>query len=101
MASASISTTTYKRVYIGPTACLRATLVSGGTGDTYEMAPFTGAGADSAAVKHRIFGLTSSPMNDSAGSAHVIANGISNGFLELAVAGGVVNDRNLLRFFTW
>lgn len=101
MASASINIPSYKRVYIGPTACLNFQLVSGGTADTYEMAPLAGVGADSVAVKHRAFGLTSSPINDSAGSAHVISNGISNGFLELAVAGGVVNDRNLVRLFTW
>lgn len=98
MAAATFINT--KRVYIGPVACIHGTLVSGGTADTFRM-PIPAAGADTAAAKHRAFGLTSSPINDSAGTAHLTVAGIDNGNLEIAVAGGVVNDRNLVRIFTW
>ena len=98
MASASVAN--WKRVYIGPFAVMKFDLVSGGTADTYKL-PIPAWGADTAAAKSRAFGLTSSPMNDSAGTAHVIVNGIDTGELELAVAGGIANDRNLCRIFTW
>lgn len=104
MAAASLNLTVPnnpRRWYIGPTACLVWQVVSGGTADTLEMQGFTGAGADSAAAKHRLFGLTHSPMNDSAATAHIVINGTNNGWVELAVAGGVAADRTLMRAFTW
>lgn len=98
MAAATIAS--YKPVYIGPCRVIDMVIVSGGTADTYEV-PVPAAGADTGAAIHRVFGLVNSPINDGAANATVIANGISNGYLEVAVAGGAANDRHLVRFFTW